>query len=34
MNQQAVDLMMQAPAAVPPERLRELHIRLVEPQKA
>jgi aspartyl-tRNA synthetase len=28
MNQQARDLMMQAPAAVPPERLRELHIRL------
>jgi aspartyl-tRNA synthetase len=28
MNQQAVDLLMQAPAAVPPERLKELHIRL------
>jgi aspartyl-tRNA synthetase len=28
MNQQARDLMMQAPAPVPPERLRELHIRL------
>jgi aspartyl-tRNA synthetase len=28
MNQQAMDLMMQAPATVPPERLRELHIRL------
>jgi aspartyl-tRNA synthetase len=28
MNQQAMDLMMQAPAAVPPERLKELHIRL------
>jgi aspartyl-tRNA synthetase len=28
MNQQARDLMMQAPATVPPERLRELHIRL------
>ena len=28
MNQQAMDLMMQAPASVPPERLRELHIRL------
>src|SRR6185369_6467286 len=26
MNQQAMDLMMQAPASVPPERLRELHI--------
>src|SRR5207237_1371071 len=28
MNQQARDLMMRAPAPVPPERLRELHIRL------
>ena len=28
MNQQAEDLMMQAPAPVAPERLRELHIRL------
>ena len=28
MNQQAMDLMMQAPTAVPPERLKELHIRL------
>jgi aspartyl-tRNA synthetase len=28
MNQQAKDLLMQAPAPVPPERLRELHIRL------
>ena len=28
MNQQARDLMMQAPAPIPPERLRELHIRL------
>jgi aspartyl-tRNA synthetase len=28
MNQQAQDLMMQAPAPVPPERLRELHIKL------
>ena len=28
MNQQAEDLMMGAPARVPPERLRELHIRL------
>ena len=32
MNQQAQDLMMQAPAAVPPERLRELHIRVVLPE--
>jgi aspartyl-tRNA synthetase len=31
MNQQAQDLMMQAPAEVPPERLKELHIRLVPP---
>jgi aspartyl-tRNA synthetase len=28
MNQRAEDLMMQAPAEVPPERLRELHLRL------
>jgi aspartyl-tRNA synthetase len=28
MNQQAQDLLMQAPAPVSPERLRELHIRL------
>ncbi len=32
MNQQAQDLMMQAPAPVPPERLRELHIRLDLPR--
>ncbi len=32
MNQQAQDLMMQAPSPVPPERLRELHIRVVEPE--
>jgi aspartyl-tRNA synthetase len=31
MNQQARDLMMQAPAPVPSERLRELHIRLELP---
>jgi len=31
MNQQAEDLLMQAPALVPPERLKELHIRLVLP---
>jgi aspartyl-tRNA synthetase len=31
MNQQAQDLLMQAPASVPPERLRELHIRLQLP---
>ena len=29
MNQQARDLLMQAPAPIPPERLRELHIRVV-----
>jgi aspartyl-tRNA synthetase len=28
MNQQAQDLLMQAPAEVPMERLRELHIKL------
>jgi aspartyl-tRNA synthetase len=28
LNQQAVDLMMQAPSEVPPARLRDLHIRL------
>jgi aspartyl-tRNA synthetase len=28
MNQQAQDLMMQAPSPVPPERLKELHLRL------
>jgi aspartyl-tRNA synthetase len=31
MNQQAQDLMMQAPAEVSPERLRELHLRLALP---
>lgn len=31
MNQQAQDLMMQAPAEVPPRNLRELHIRTVKP---
>jgi len=31
MNQQAEDLLMQAPAPVPPERLKELHIRVVLP---
>ena len=33
MNQQAMDLLMQAPAEVPPERLRELYIRLALPPK-
>jgi aspartyl-tRNA synthetase len=32
MNQQAQDLMMGAPSAVPPERLRELHLRVVPPE--
>ena len=31
MNQQAQDLMMQAPAPVPPERLKELHLKLDRP---
>ncbi|HLJ20130.1 MAG TPA: amino acid--tRNA ligase-related protein, partial [Stellaceae bacterium] len=31
MNQQAQDLLMQAPAEVPPDRLKELHIRVVMP---
>ena len=31
MNQQAQDLLLHAPAPVPPERLRELHIRLALP---
>ncbi len=34
MNQQAQDLLMQAPSPVPPERLRELHIRLALPPKS
>ena len=34
MNQQAQDLLMGAPSAVPPERLRELHIRLDLPPTA
>jgi aspartyl-tRNA synthetase len=32
MNQQAQDLLMQAPAEVTPERLRELHIKLDLPK--
>lgn len=34
MNQQAQDLLMQAPAAVLPERLRELHLKLDLPKAA
>jgi aspartyl-tRNA synthetase len=33
MNQQAQDLMMNAPGDVSPKQLRELHIRTVEPEK-
>jgi aspartyl-tRNA synthetase len=33
MNQQAEDLLMHAPAPVPPERLRELHLRAVLPEE-
>jgi aspartyl-tRNA synthetase len=33
MNQQAQDLLLQAPAPVPPERLRELHLRVVPPSE-
>ncbi len=30
-NQSAQDLMMSAPTQVPPEQLRDLHVRVVEP---
>ena len=33
MNQQARDLMMQAPSPIPPERLNELHLRLALPSE-
>jgi len=33
MNQQAQDLLMGAPAPVPPERLRELHLKLDLPSE-
>jgi aspartyl-tRNA synthetase len=33
MNQQQQDLLMHAPNTVPPERLRELHIRMLPPEK-
>jgi hypothetical protein len=32
-NRQAQDLMMGAPSPVPPERLRELHVRVVLPDR-
>ena len=31
MNQKAQDIMMQAPSAVDPERLKELHLKVVMP---
>ena len=34
MNQQAQDLMMNAPGEVLPKQLRELHIRVVQPEKS
>ena len=34
MTQQAQDLLMQAPSEVPPERLRELHVKLDLPPEA
>jgi aspartyl-tRNA synthetase len=33
MNQQAQDLLMQAPAPVPAERLGELHLRVIPPSE-
>ena len=33
MNQQARDLLMQAPAPIPPERLQELHLRVIAPSE-
>jgi aspartyl-tRNA synthetase len=33
MNQQAADLLMNAPSEAPPKHLRELHIRVVTPEK-
>jgi aspartyl-tRNA synthetase len=33
MNQKAEDLMMNAPSEVTPRQLRELNLRIVEPQK-
>jgi aspartyl-tRNA synthetase len=34
MNQRAEDLMMGAPSEVSPKQLRELHIRIVDPEKS
>jgi aspartyl-tRNA synthetase len=34
MNQQAQDLLMGAPSEVSPKQLRELHIRVVAPEKS
>jgi aspartyl-tRNA synthetase len=34
MNQQAQDLLMGAPSEVTPKQLRELHIRVVPPEKS
>jgi aspartyl-tRNA synthetase len=34
MNQKAEDLMMNAPSEATPKQLRELHLRLVLPEKA
>jgi aspartyl-tRNA synthetase len=33
MNQQAVDLLMSAPSDVTPKQLKELHLRVVDPEK-
>jgi aspartyl-tRNA synthetase len=33
MNQQAYDLLMNAPAEATPQQLRELHLRVVSPKK-
>ncbi len=33
MNQNAEDLMMNAPSEVRPQQLRELHIKIAEPKK-
>ncbi|MBL8582618.1 MAG: aspartate--tRNA ligase, partial [Rhizobiaceae bacterium] len=33
MNQQAFDLLMNAPSEATPQQLRELHLRVVQPKK-